>query len=102
MSDNKQEVDKELEQLKEYFKKPETQEKVAALAIQFNNVFGFDWFTLNQCAEVFSEASVEQLIDIIRSLDLCGFMVINSKKSPERYRLSKNQFRRMVDGIGEE
>ena len=89
------------DELLEYFKKPEVHEKVAALAIQYNQVFGFEWFTLNQCSEIFKSASVEQVVDITRSLQLCGFLISNTKKKVERFRLSKNQFKRLVDALRE-
>ena len=91
--------EQEREELLAYFKKPETIEKVTAIAIQFNTVFGFEWFTLNQCSEVFKGASIEQLVDTIRSLDLCGFVVSNNKKKVERYRLGKSTFKKMTDAI---
>ena len=87
------------EELVDFFKKEETIKKVTALAIQFHQVFGFEWFTLNQCMGVFKEASVEQIVDIIRSLQLCGFVIGTTKKKTERFRLGKNQFEKMTDAI---
>ena len=91
--------EQEMDELLAYFKKPETIEKVTAIAIQFNTVFRFEWFTLNQCSTVFKEASLEQLVDIMRSLDLCGFLVTNNKQKDTRYRLSKATFKKMTDAI---
>lgn len=91
-------VEQELEELKAYFKKPETVEKVTAVAIQFEAVFGYDWFTFNQCATVFNEGTtIEQMVDIIRALQMTGFLVVNNKKEVERYRLGKKHFKTLRD-----
>jgi hypothetical protein len=88
------ETKKDIEGIKKYFKKPEVIEKVTAIAIQFKEVFGFDWFTFNQCATVFSKDSdISQMVDIIRSLELCGFIIVDNRKELERFRLGKKQFK---------
>ena len=98
MMADKKTVEQELEELKAYFKKPEVIEKVTAVAIQFKEVFGFEWFTFNQCATVFrKDSSLEQMVDIIRSLQMTGFLVANNKKSVERFRLGKQHFNTLKD-----
>ena len=85
------------EELIEYFNKPETQEKVLALAEQIREVFNGEWFTVTDCVKIFKEASPEQILDILNALNLCGFLIVNTKKSYERLRLSGNQFKRLED-----
>lgn len=85
----------EEKKLVEFFKKKETQEKVLSLAIQIQEVFGNSWFTITDCVKIFKAADPQQIIDIINTLNLCGFLIINQKKSYERLRLSGNQFKRL-------
>lgn len=92
----------EAKKLAEYFDKPETQKIVGELVVQFQTVFGFQWFTMDDVIKIFKDASVEQLVDIIQTLDLCGFLIVNSKKEGimERYRLSANAVQNSVDDTG--
>jgi hypothetical protein len=85
----------EEKKLVEYFKKEETQKKVLELAVQIREVFGGSWFTITDCVKIFKTADTQQIIDIINTLSLCGFLIINHKKSYERLRLSGNQFKRL-------
>lgn len=93
--------------LEEFLTKRETKETIGALVVQFQEVFGFGWFTLEDCTKVFKSASIPQLVDIVNTLDLCGFLLANDKKEIivgkenfTRYRLSNNAMARMTDVLG--
>jgi hypothetical protein len=89
-------------EIAEYFKKESTQETLAALAVQFNTVFAWDWFTLNDCRRIFKQTSDEQLSTILISLHISGFIIL-SKKKKERFRFSKNFWKKtMLDGLEEQ
>lgn len=93
-----------LQQLEDYFKLHTTHKKVADLVKQFSTVFGLGWFTLDDCLTIFKEASVEQLVDIVKTLHLCGFLIVNEKKEGllERFRLSSNSIQNMDDILGKQ
>lgn len=91
-----EEQKKEMDALKEYYSKPEVQKVIGDLVVQFKEIFGHQWFTWEDLLKVFKTASGEQLVDIVRSLHLCGFLLVNDKKKDkkgeplERFRLSQN------------
>ena len=91
--------EEEAKKLLEFFKKKETQEKVLALAIQIREVFGRSWFTVLDCVKVFKEASPQQIIDILNSLNLSGFLIIKKKGDHEKLRISGNQFKKIESAL---
>lgn len=85
------------EELIEYFKKEEVQTVIIELIIQFNQVFSSSWFTLDDCLRIFKDSNKAQLVDVIGTLHLCGFLLVNKKKNRERFRMSTNKFKKVTD-----
>jgi len=90
------------DELLAFFKKPETQEKILALAIQIREVFGRSWFTVSDCLKIFKEATPQQMMDILNSLNLSGFLVIKMKGNSEKIRISGNQFKKLENALKEQ